>query len=279
MPAEPIRRRPTARPTRRYPWPVEDTGVLEAFVAEGAKRAFGSSLHIEGDVLFYDGWWQAALRVSPRVFAVRDEETPGDSKVLEELADAMASQGLQNVGADYPLVAAITYSEIALGPVEWVVWAPDPATAEADLNERVGRDAFLGDDTSSTPNQPDYSAELGGARRLAGLPASLILALGVDPGLTDALATALPDCRFESRRLEAVTPDVCGSLLPTLMIVDASTDTAREFIMELRTAACGRFVPVVALTGDAALPLGADAAVDPTTSPATWVEPIRSLLP
>lgn len=258
---------------------MEDAGVLEAFVAEGAKRAFGSSLHIEGDVLFYDGWWQAALRVSRRVFAVRDEETPGDSTVLDDLAAAMTARGFQNVGGDYPLVAAITYSEIALGPVEWLVWAPDAATAEADLNERVGRDAFLGDETSSSPSQPDYSAELGGARRLAGLPASLILALGVDPRLTDALASALPDCRFEARRLDAVTPDVCGSLLPTLMLVDASTTTAREFIMELRAAACGRFVPVVALTDDAGLPLGADAAVDPTTAPTTWVEPIRSLLP
>lgn len=279
MRAEPIRGESSGIPTRRYPCPVEDSGVLEAFVAEGAKRAFGPSLHIEGDVLFYDGWWQAALRVSPRVFAVRDEETPGDSDVLEQLAAAVAARGLQNVGTDFPLVAAITYSEIALGPVEWSVWAPDPATAEADLNERVGRDAFLGDEKSSTPTEFDYSAELGGARRLSGLPASLILALGVDAGLTDELAAALPDCRFESRRLDAVTPDVCGSLLPTLMLVDASTDTAREFIMELRAAACGRLVPVVAVSPDAGLPLGADAAVDPTSPPATWVEPIRDLLP
>ena len=89
----------------------------------------------------------------------------------------------------------------------------------------------------------------------------------------------LPECRFESRALEAVTPDVCGSLLPTLMLVDATAPTGREFIMEMRAAACGRVIPVVALTPDGSVPLGADIAVDPTTPPLTWVQRIRALLP
>ena len=49
--------------------------------------------------------------------------------------------------------------------------------------------------------------------------------------------------------------------------------------MELKAAACGRVLPVVALTTDAAPPLGADAAVNPDADPATWAEPIRTLLP
>ena len=253
--------------------------MVQAFVEEGAKRAFGPSLHIEGDVLFYDGWWQAAVRVSPRVFAVRGEEPPDETPVLQHLADTLAAQHLADVGTDYPLVGAITYAEIALGPVAWTVWAPDEATAQADLHGRVGRDSFLGDEVSPTPIEPDIGAELGGARRLSGLPPSLILALGVEATETQALAEVLTDCRFESRPLEAVTPDICGSLLPTLMLVDATDQTGREFIMELRAAACGRFVPVVALTGDPDLPLGADAAVDPASAPATWAEPIRTLLP
>ena len=258
---------------------MDDLEVVRAFVEEGAKRAFGPSLHIEGDVLFYDGWWQASVRVSPRVFAVRDEEPPDDTPVLRWMADTLAARRLADVGTDFPLVAAITYSEIALGPVGWSVWAPDADTAQADLRERVGRDTFLGDEVSPNPVELDYSAELGGARRLSGLPPSLVLALGIDADRTAALADVLTDCRFESRPLEAVTPDVCGSLLPTLMLIDATTQGGREFIMELRAAACGRFVPVVAVSADAGVPLGADVAVDPTTAPATWADPIRRLLP
>jgi hypothetical protein len=258
---------------------VEDLEVVRAFVDEGAKRAFGPSLHIEGDVLFYDGWWQASVRVSPRVFAVRSEDPPDDTAVLQQLADVLAARRLEDQGTDFPLVAAITYAEIALGPVGWSVWAPDADTAQADLHERVGRDSFLGDEVSPTPVDLDYSAELGGARRLSGLPPSLILALGIEHTQTQALAELLTDCRFESRPLAAVTPEVCGSLLPTLVLVDATSQTGREFVMELRAAACGRLVPVVALTGGAELPLGADAAVDPRSPPATWVEPIRTLLP
>jgi hypothetical protein len=258
---------------------VEDAEVVRAFVEEGAKRAFGPSLHIEGDVLFYDGWWQASVRVSPRVFAVRAEDPPEDTAVLQRLTDSLAARRLDDVGTDFPLVGVITYSEIALGPVAWSVWAPDADTAQADLHERVGRDAFLGDDVSPKPVEPDYSAELGGARRLSGLPPSLVLALGVDGDRTAALAEVLTECRFESRPLEAVTPDICGSLLPTLMLVDATTQAGREFIMEMRAAACGRFVPVVAVSADGGVPLGADVAVHPAAGPTNWADPIRRLLP
>jgi hypothetical protein len=258
---------------------VEDVEVLRAFVDEGAKRAFGPSLHIEGDVLFYDGWWQASVRVSPRVFAVRYEDPPEDTTMLEKLAETLAARSLADVGTDYPLVGVITYSEIALGPVGWSVWAPDADTAQADLHERVGRDAFFGDEVSPNPVEPDYSAELGGARRLSGLPPSLVLALGVEADRTAALAEVLTECRFESRALEDVTPDICGSLLPTLMLVDATAQAGRELIMEMRAAACGRFIPVVAVGGEGGVPLGADVAVDPAAAPTSWAEPIRRLLP
>ncbi len=258
---------------------VEDSQVVSAFVNEGAKRAFGPTLHVEGDYLFFDGWWQTAIRISHQTFAIRSEEPPDRTDVAEQVAAALAARGLENLGTDFPIVGAITYSEIALPPVSWAVWAPDAAIGTTELNERAGRDAFLGDETSPVPQDMDYGAELGGARRLSGLPPSLVLALGVGPGTIDDLATALPDCRFESRALEAVTPDVCGSLLPTLMLVDATAPTGREFIMEMRAAACGRVIPVVALTPDGSVPLGADIAVDPATPPLTWVQQIRALLP
>ncbi|PZS21275.1 MAG: hypothetical protein DLM54_04575 [Acidimicrobiales bacterium] len=258
---------------------MEDQEVLSAYVDEGARRAFGPTLHVEGDILMFDGWWQAALRVSPRTFAVRAEEPPKPTDVLECLADRLAGRALSDVGSDFPLVGVITYAEIALGPVAWDVWSPDPATANFDLNQRAGHDTFLGDDVSGEPSEADYSAELGGARRLSGLPASLILTLGVDQGIADSLAAALPDCRFVSKPLTEVTPDACGSLLPTLMVVDATTDVGREFIMELRAAACGRLVPVAALTTDPGVPLGADLAFAPDSATVDWVQPIRALLP
>lgn len=258
---------------------MEDDQVVEAFVNEGAKRAFGPTLHVEGDYLFFDGWWQTAIRITPQTFAVRSEEPPGDTDVAQRVGAALAARGLRDLGTDFPIVGAITYSEIALPPVNWAVWAPDPATGTAELNERAGRDAFLGDETSPVPQDMDYGAELGGARRLSGLPPSLVLALGLRPTAVDDLAAALPECRFESRALEAVTPDVCGSLLPTLMLIDATAQSGREFIMEMRAAACGRVIPVLALTADGSVPLGADAAVDPGTPPSTWVEKVRGLLP
>jgi len=258
---------------------VEDPEVLKAFVDEGAKRAFGPNLHVEGDYLLFDGWWQAGIRLSPRTFAVRAEEPPEKTDALERLADRLADMNLVDNGTDFPLVGAITYAEIALPPVAWNVWAPDLAAAVADLEERAGKDAFLGDDVRDAGMDADYSAELGGARRLSGLPASLILTLGVDQATADSLAAVLPDCRFISKPLDEVTPDACGSLLPTLMLVDATTDVGREFIMELRAAACGRLVPVAVLSTADTLPLGADVAFAPDSQPITWVQPIRALLP
>jgi len=259
---------------------VEDPEVLDAYIDGGARRAFGPTLHIEGDILLFDGWWPAAVRISPRTIAIRAEEPDTKTDALQRAGDRLVARGLVDLGTDYPLVGAITYAEIALPPVAWNVWSVDPVTAVDDLNARAGQDKFLGDDRSTQgPQEADYSAELGGARRLSGLPASLILTLGVDPGVVDSMTAVLPDCRFVSKPLDAVTPDACGSLLPTMMVIDATTAVGREFIMELRAVACGRTVPVVALTDESALPLGADVAFAPTSAPINWVQPIRALLP
>ena len=71
---------------------------------------------------------------------------------------------------------------------------------------------------------------------------------------------------------------MCGGIIPTVVVIDASAQTGKEFVMELRAAACGRFLPVVAVTPDTVVPLGADIALDPA-EPSSWVEPIRRLLP
>jgi len=258
---------------------MEDAEVIRAFVSDGARRGFGPTLHIEGDCLFFDGWWQAAFRVNPEVFSVRNEDPPSESTVLDDVRAALAAQALHQVGVNPPLLYVITYAEIALGLVQWALWAPDAATADAALSARAGEDSFLNDYAAGGPiKEADYSAELGGARRNAGLPPSVILSVGVSGDRTTELSSELTDCRFETRALGEIEPDACGALVPTLVLVDATTGPGQEFVMRLREAACGRALPVVAVTTGGPPP-GADAAVDPAAESATWVEPIRRLLP
>ena len=256
---------------------MEDREVIAAFVHEGARTAFGPSLHLEGDCLFFDGWWQACFRISPNAFAIRNETPPRETDVLSQLAMELTGLGIQPVDTNPDLLYAITYTEIALGLVQWEVWAADAAAANAAIAERAGADAFLGDYTNEF-KEADYTAELGGARRAAGLPPSIILTVGVDQEQTRGLQTHLTDCRFETRTFDSIQPEMCGALIPTVVLIDASEQVGKEFVMELRAAACGRFLPVAAITADQQVPLGADLALDPG-DPAAWVDPIRRLLP
>jgi len=257
---------------------MEDAEVVEAFVSGGARRAFGPNLHIENDCLFLDGWWQAGYRIAPDAFALRNEETPNATTALDDIAAALSAAGLRNVALDHPLVPAITFAEIALPPVSWTMWSTDADTADTAIRTRLGKDEFL-ENGALEVSDPDISTELGGARRLAGLPASVILTVGVDDGKVESLAKILDDCRFESRALGEIEPEVCGALIPTLVLVDATERKGQEFVMQLRAAACGRFLPVVAVTQSQEAPLGADTTVHPGSDPSTWAEPIRGLLP
>jgi hypothetical protein len=181
------------------------------------------------------------------------------------------------VDTDPSLLYAITYTEIALGLVKWQIWAADANAASAALAARAGADAFLGDYTNEF-KEADYSAEIGGARRTAGLPPSIVLTVGVDQEETRALQAHMSDCRFETRTFDTITPEMCGSIIPTVVLIDATGQTGKEFVMELRAAACGRFLPVAAVTPERQVPLGADIVLDPA-DPTGWVDPIRRLLP
>ena len=256
---------------------MEDAEVITAFVHEGARTAFGPSLHLEGDCLFFDGWWQACFRISPQAFAVRNEDPPRATDVLQQVAGELSVRGLQPVETNPSLLYAITYTEIALGLVQWQVWAESAAAANAAIAARAGADAFLGDYDDEF-KEADYSAEIGGARRTAGLPPSVILTVGVDEGATRAIQAHMSDCRFETRSFDTIQPEMCGALIPTVVVIDATADTGKEFVMELRAAACGRFLPVAAVTSDRQVPLGADISLDPG-DPTAWVDPIRRLLP
>jgi hypothetical protein len=256
---------------------MEDTEVISAFVHEAARTAFGPSLHLEGDCLFFDGWWQACFRISPEAFALRNEAPPRETDALKLVAAELSARGLQPVESNPDLLYAITYTEIALGLVQWEVWAADTATANAAIAARAGADAFLGDYTNEF-KEADYSAEIGGARRTAGLPPSIILTVGLDDDDTRALQGHMSDCRFETRSFDAITPEMCGSIIPTVVLIDATGKAGKDFVMELRAAACGRFLPVAAVTSDAQVPLGADVALEPA-NPTGWVDTIRRLLP
>ena len=256
---------------------MEDSEVINAFVHEGARTAFGPTLHLEGDCLFLDGWWQACFRISPEAFALRNENPPRETDVLKVVAAELSALGMQPVDTNPSLLYAITYTEIALGLVQWEVWAADTAAANAAIAARAGADAFLGD-YSDEFKEADYSAEIGGARRTAGLPPSVILTVGVDEDAARAIQAHMSDCRFETRSFDSIQPEMCGALIPTVVVIDATAATGKEFVMELRAAACGRFLPVAAVTSDRQVPLGADISLDPG-NPTAWVDPIRRLLP
>jgi hypothetical protein len=260
---------------------VDDSEVIKAFLRQGAKRAFGTSLHIEGDALFLSGWWHAAFRVADGVVAVRNEEPREEAPALHELVDALRAMGLSEVAVDHPLIQPITYTELSLGQVSWALWAADIATGEAALTARAGAETFFTDApiAADPPESADFRAELGGARRVAGLPAALVLTVGLEEETVKELGEVLDDVRIEARSFETFPPSACGALIPGVIVVDASGDRGREFIMELRTEACGRFIPVAAVTEAAEPPLGADDRLDPRVPAAAWVAPLRALLP
>lgn len=258
--------------------------MIDAYLTEGTERAFGPSLHIEGNgnSLILSGWWHAALRIAQGVYAVRNEEPREEAPALAELVAALRDRGLAQVAVDHPLIQPITYTEISLGQVSWALWATDLAAAEEALVRRAGAETFFTDTSladSPEPESADFRAELGGARRVAGLPTALVLTVGVDPERADELGAALDDCRLLARSFAEFAPSACGALIPGVVVVDARERTGIEFIMELRAEACGRFVPVVALTETGDLPLGADQVVDPRQPPAAWAGPVRALLP
>ncbi|HEX6597278.1 MAG TPA: hypothetical protein VF045_10100 [Acidimicrobiales bacterium] len=258
-----------------------DTELIEAFLAGGSVHGFAETLHVEPGVLVLDGFWHACLRVSDDCFILRNEEPPSDTRVLEDIANAMRARGWERVADDLPGITVVTMEKASLGYVSWQVWAPDRATAEAALAKALSDHSFLeqGDYYPDPEQDKDYSAEYHGARRLAGLPTSLVLSVGVEPTRLSTLATVLEDCHFIEKKLGEIEADACCSLIPTLILVDATSRQGQEFVMQVRTAACGRVLPLVAVTPDGSTPLGADSGLAADADPATWAPPIRNLLP
>lgn len=256
---------------------VDDKDVVEAFCNASSRNAFGPLVHVERNVLLLSGWWHVAVRIAPDTFIVREEDPPFECTVQADLAGQLSAQGLHKVGLDLPAIQPIVYAELSLGGSSFALWAPDLETGEKTLAARVSEESFLSSSVDDSV-AADFSAELGGARRVAGLRPAFVLGVGIPQAQTDELQLALANCRFESTTFDETPPSVCGTMLPALVLVDATERTGQEFIMELRTEACGRFLPVAALTR-AESALGADIVLDPDSEPRTWVEPLRALLP
>ena len=259
---------------------MEDIQLIDAFVNGTSQGGFAETIHVEGDVLILDGYWHFLMRVGGETFILRNEETPIESKVLEQTARVLRDRGLQHVASDLPGLTVLTMNKASLGYVDWDVWAPDLPTGEADVARAVTDDTTFAQTEYYNPMaETDYTAELHGARRLAQLPTWVILSVGVNQEPLEKLEAALGDCVFVQKRFGEIEPDQCGSLVPTLILVEATDQVGREFVMQLRAASCSRILPLVAVTSDGTPPVGADAAVGAGEDPAAWVPPIRSLLP
>lgn len=258
---------------------MEDLDLINSFVHTGTRSAFSPTLHIEGDALLLDGWWPAVYRVAPGAFITRGEEPPSESSIPDLVKRVLTEAGLQFVGSDFPGITQITYTaQFSLGYVPWDMWAADTASAEAALAARATEESFLESGTSRGNGAGDFATEYGGARRVAGLPPSIVLTVGVDPDRLEPLEELMPECHFIVKAMGEIRPDACGAIIPTVIIVDGTSTAGQEFMMELRAVACGRTIPVLAVT-DEGVPLGANASVSPAAGAPDWVKPIVDLLP
>jgi len=257
---------------------MDDGEVISAFLEDGSGAVFSPSLNVERGTLKLDGWWSAAFRLSDRTVLVRDEEVPSDSPVLIDLAAALTARGLVPLGADFPGIVPLTYTVLDLGFAPWVLWSTDRATGEADLNARATEESFLeGGPSSGQMPEAQNTDHARGARRLAGSPTRVVLAVGIGDRAVAALEGGLADCRIEHRDIPDISPDHAGSLLPTLVLVNATGPAGSAFVVDLQ-ASDGVRAPVVAVTTGGEMRPGADATVDAMASPEEWLPLLRDLL-
>jgi len=257
---------------------VDDPEVIEAFLETGCGVVFGPSLHVERDTLTLDGWWPVAYRICPRTVIVRDEAPPTGSTILTDLAAALTAIGLRAVGTDLPAISLLTYTILDLGYAPWALWSTDLATGEADLNAKASEETFLqGGAIIDPPIDFDNTDSARVARRLAGVASRVVLTVGVSDAHTAWLRDGLDDCRLERRDFGQIDPAECSSVLPTLLLVDATGPAGQAFLFELQAAHAVRS-PVVAITNDGDMVAGADATVDGSSPPQAWVALLRGLL-
>ncbi|MGI8407377.1 MAG: hypothetical protein ACR2L3_02575 [Actinomycetota bacterium] len=258
---------------------MDDRGAIEAFI-DGARSASGPTIHIEEDALLLSGWWHFSVRIGDESFLVRTEEAPDDSGIVDDLAEALQVRGIQRLPGEHPLILAVIYTEVSTAGGDWTLWSTDEQRGKNALLARAGMETVVrGWEDSDSFVVEGMDVQLEGARRIAGLPPSVILTVGLERTVVYGLEAAIPEARFEWRSLEEIAPEACGELGPTVILVDARERKGREFIMELRAAACGRFLPVAAVVADGPLPAGADVALDAAQPAPAWRGALVGLLP
>lgn len=251
--------------------------MIAAFI-EDSSPTQSVALHIEEDALIVAGWWHAVIRLTAEAFIVRAEEYPDDPLVMTVIRDALSRAGFHDVGHD-PLILAMTYTQISTAGGEWTLWGADPEAAREALRDRVTAESEPREFHEDPFQVRGMGPQLEGARRLAGLPPTVVVAVGIERDLFHSLEALLPECRFEYRSLGEIAPDACGELGPSAILVDTTTQDGAEFVMELRAAACGRFLPVAAVGMGTTPPLGADIVLDPLSPISSWRDRLRALLP
>ena len=257
---------------------MDDREVIDAFLDQPSASAFGPTLHIEQGTLKLDGWWAVAFRVSERTVIVRDEEAPSESTAQAAVAAALTARGLQAVGTDLPAISLLTYTNLDLGYAPWVLWSTDLATGEGDLNAKATEESFLESGPAAAPSGGVVDTDhVRGARRVGGGPSRVVLAVGVGDEWIEALRAGLDDCSIERRSLDELKPADAGSLLPTLVLVDATGPAGSAFVAELGSGEATA-VPLVAITDDGGMRAGADAVLDASDPAAEWLPLLRDLL-
>lgn len=258
--------------------------LIEAFL-EGARTGLGPRLYVEGDVLYLDGWWQAAFRLAENVFLVQAEPPPSPTDVVDLLTAGLERRGLHPIPGEDPLVQAVTYAELSVTGIEWTLWAAEAERGQQVLAARTDPDLAAGSAAARSGSAPsvwdhpmlgDLSEEFARSMR-DGMPQSVILTVGLGDKAVADLEGVVPDCRVQGAGFDEAVA-VCGVTVPHLVIVDASTDYGRRFLLEFRAEACGRHVPVAAVTDAEEVP-GADTTLDPQASPGVWRDELVHLLP
>lgn len=252
--------------------------LIQAFL-HGARHGTAGRLYVEADALYLDGWWQVAFRLAPDAHIVSAEPPPEPVDVVDRVAAALRGHGLQPIPGEHPLVHAVTYAELSITGMAWTLWATDALRGEQALAARAAPESMLQGAAPSVSDHPalgDLSAEFAKSM-LGGMPRSIVLAVGLADDVVAGLAAAVPDCQVESRPIDEAI-GACGAIVPHLVVVDASAAEGRRFLLEFRAEACGRFLPVAAVTGDE-VPPGATVALDPRGGPSTWQQQLLDLLP
>ncbi len=262
-----------------------DKVVLEAFAA-GATHGVSDRLHIETRVLYALGWWTIAIRLGDNAFLVRaDSYSATTDGLADGLKAVLRSESLIRVDRDPPLADMVTLQAASLIGASWEVWATDRDQAqEAFRPWAEGKQAAVYGGRSEEPEELSVSLQLELARRVveerppSDLPPPRIVLMDVEPTLSEALKGEMVGCEVIPESSQTTACVDIGYLAPAIVVVDVER-ADQETIPAMR-AACGRFLPIVALLGEGAGEVrGADAVITRPFTTGALAATLRNYLP